>query len=136
MNKQTNLKAVDLFAGTGAFSLALEALGVDVVYANDQCKQSKKVYKKNWPEHRFSNEDVMDIQPRGTPKRKRRSEETALLLSGRDVTYEITAHAAALLGECTPRACAVGRPLTRPATLSRRRRTPGRDGDQRGRSPA
>jgi DNA (cytosine-5)-methyltransferase 1 len=46
------LKMVDLFAGTGAFSLAFDSTEkVDVVFANDFVKMSKVIYDANLPHH-------------------------------------------------------------------------------------
>jgi hypothetical protein len=40
-----SLKMVDLFAGTGAFTLAFEQTGcVDIVFSNDMISHSKKIY--------------------------------------------------------------------------------------------
>jgi DNA (cytosine-5)-methyltransferase 1 len=45
------LKMVDLFAGTGAFTLAFENSGkVEVVFANDNSKISKEIYDANFGE--------------------------------------------------------------------------------------
>ncbi|AYV78284.1 MAG: cytosine-specific methyltransferase [Edafosvirus sp.] len=48
-NKTKKLKLVDLFAGTGAFSYALEKTGkVETVLANDFDENSKKIYDLNF----------------------------------------------------------------------------------------
>jgi len=61
------MKAIDLFAGTGAFSLSLERLGCEVVYANDSSPHSRDIYTHNFPKHRFHCGDVMDVQPNQVP---------------------------------------------------------------------
>ena len=46
--QQQKIKMIDLFAGTGAFSLAFESTGkVECVFANDYCKESKAIYDAN-----------------------------------------------------------------------------------------
>lgn len=45
----TKLKMIDLFAGTGAFSLAFESTNaVDIVFGNDMVEHSKKIYDENF----------------------------------------------------------------------------------------
>jgi DNA (cytosine-5)-methyltransferase 1 len=46
LTKNVELKMIDLFAGTGAFSLAFES--IDVVFANDMVEHSKKIYDENF----------------------------------------------------------------------------------------
>ena len=44
----SKLKMIDLFAGTGAFSLAFENTNkVQVILANDFCENSEKIYSDN-----------------------------------------------------------------------------------------
>jgi len=53
-----NLKMIDLFAGTGAFSLAFESTKkVDVVFANDMEKTSKQIYDLNF-NHKLTLADI------------------------------------------------------------------------------
>lgn len=42
-----NLRVVDLFAGTGAFSHVLEKYGARTVFANDECQASERIYNLN-----------------------------------------------------------------------------------------
>ena len=53
-------RVVDLFAGTGAFSLAFEEAGATVVFANDMVETSKKIYDSNF-EHKLRLGDLNDI---------------------------------------------------------------------------
>ena len=59
------LRFVDLFAGTGAFTLALEGTGrFKCVMANDMVKSSQKMYELNNPGHKFVLKDLnkMDVE--------------------------------------------------------------------------
>jgi DNA (cytosine-5)-methyltransferase 1 len=62
------LRMVDLFAGTGAFTLAFQSTNaVNVVFANDMVEHSKKIYDENF-NHTLTLKDlnevkVEDIQP-------------------------------------------------------------------------
>jgi DNA (cytosine-5)-methyltransferase 1 len=61
------LKMVDLFAGTGAFSLAFTSTDkVDVVFANDFAKMSKDIYDLNF-EHKLTLKDINEINPEEVP---------------------------------------------------------------------
>lgn len=61
------LKMIDLFAGTGAFSLAFEATGaIDVVFANDMVEQSKKAYDENF-NHKLTLKNLNDINVEDIP---------------------------------------------------------------------
>jgi DNA (cytosine-5)-methyltransferase 1 len=54
-------KLVDLFAGTGAFSMAFQETGlVDVVFANDMIETSKKIYDANF-QHKLVCKNLHDI---------------------------------------------------------------------------
>ena len=54
-------KMIDLFAGTGAFSIAFQETGqVEVVFANDLMDASKKIYDANF-EHKLTLKDLNDI---------------------------------------------------------------------------
>ena len=51
-------KFIDLFAGTGAFSLALEKNSkFKCVFANDMMDSSKQIYLLNNPNHKFILQD-------------------------------------------------------------------------------
>lgn len=59
---------IDLFAGTGAFSLAFEGTGsVQVVFANDMVEHSKKVYDENFG-HKLTLKNLNDIVVDTIPK--------------------------------------------------------------------
>jgi DNA (cytosine-5)-methyltransferase 1 len=54
-------KMIDLFAGTGAFSIAFQETGqVEVVFANDLMDASKKIYDANF-QHKLTLKDLNDI---------------------------------------------------------------------------
>lgn len=56
------LKMIDLFAGTGAFSLAFKNAGdVECVFANDYDKSSKIIYDENF-NHKLTLKDLNDIE--------------------------------------------------------------------------
>ena len=63
------LSFIDLFAGTGAFSLALEQTNkCKCVFTNDMMECSKKIYELNYPYHKFTLNDlntidVLDVPP-------------------------------------------------------------------------
>jgi DNA (cytosine-5)-methyltransferase 1 len=64
---KTRLKHVDLFAGTGAFTLAFRDTGqVDTVYANDMAPSSKQIYDLNFS-HRLLVKDLNDIDTGDIP---------------------------------------------------------------------
>lgn len=55
-------RTIDLFAGTGAFSLALESTGrVTTVWANDMCPNSKKIYDANHDAVKLTQKDLTTI---------------------------------------------------------------------------
>lgn len=60
------LKMVDLFAGTGAFSLAFETVDANVVFANDMVDHSKKAYDANF-NHKLTLKDLNDIKVEDIP---------------------------------------------------------------------
>lgn len=63
----TKLHVVDLFAGTGAFSLACESTKkCKVVYSNDYCKNSKKIYDHNF-KHKLSFSDLNKVKLSNIP---------------------------------------------------------------------
>lgn len=56
------LRMIDLFAGSGAFSLAMEATGsIQCVYANDMEPASKEMYTQNFPHHCFDRRNLHDV---------------------------------------------------------------------------
>ncbi len=62
------LTMIDLFAGTGAFSLAFEdTKAVDVVFGNDMVEHSKKIYDENFG-HKLTLKDLNDINVKDIPK--------------------------------------------------------------------
>lgn len=68
-NKTTKLKMVDLFAGTGGFTIAFDKTQkVNIVMANDFCKNSKKIYNYNFPQHNFINDDLNNIKTKDIPE--------------------------------------------------------------------
>ena len=61
------LRMIDLFAGTGAFSLAFTSTKkVMVVYANDMVPSSKIIYDANF-KHQLTLGDINDIEPEEIP---------------------------------------------------------------------
>lgn len=66
--KQSKIPFIDLFAGTGAFSLALERnKKFNCVFANDIVKSSKEIYELNHPNHKFTLEDLNNIDVNTVP---------------------------------------------------------------------
>lgn len=60
------LRMIDLFAGTGAFSHAFEKAGAKCVFANDMVQASKTIYDQNF-EHKLTMGDLNDIDPAQIP---------------------------------------------------------------------
>ena len=61
------LRMVDLFCGTGAFTLAFEQTGlVEVVFANDMFKHSETIYNLNF-NHKLTLGDLNDIENNTIP---------------------------------------------------------------------
>lgn len=59
---------IDLCAGTGAFSIALESTGkYKCVYANDMMKSSQDIYTLNHRDSQFKLGDMMDIDVKDIP---------------------------------------------------------------------
>jgi len=61
---------IDLFAGTGAFSLVLEKnknKKFKCVFTNDMMKCSKKIYELNHPSHIFTLQDLNKINVNDIP---------------------------------------------------------------------
>ena len=68
MKKYINnsFKFIDLFAGIGAFHIALTELGGECVFASEIDKNAIQVYKENF--HMDSNHDMFKIRPQDIPK--------------------------------------------------------------------
>ena len=65
---QEHMNFIDLFAGTGAFSLALEKNNkFKCVFTNDMLKCSKQIYQLNNPLHTFTLKDLNDINVNEIP---------------------------------------------------------------------
>ena len=63
-----NKTFIDLFAGTGAFTLALEKNNkFKCVFTNDMILSSKKIYELNHPKHNFKLEDLNEIDVKDIP---------------------------------------------------------------------
>ena len=68
MPTSEKLKLIDLFAGTGAFTLAFEATNaVTTVFANDMIQHSKKIYDENF-DHELTLQNLHDLQVDNIPK--------------------------------------------------------------------
>ena len=62
-----SLKHVDLFAGTGAFSLAIRDTGkAETVFSNDNAPESKNIYDLNF-NHKLTLADINEIDPKTVP---------------------------------------------------------------------
>lgn len=62
------LKMIDLFAGTGAFSLAFEKTNkVEIIFSNDIESQSKQIYDINFT-NKLTLKNLHDINPEDIPK--------------------------------------------------------------------
>ena len=66
-------KFIDLFAGTGAFSLALEKnenenITFECVFSNDMIKSSKDCFDSNFPNNTFNLNNLNDIKTNDIPK--------------------------------------------------------------------
>lgn len=60
------MKLVDLFAGTGAFSLAFHEFNVETVFANDFVKESEQIYNQN-NKTKLTNKDLNQIDISNIP---------------------------------------------------------------------
>jgi len=60
------LTMIDLFAGTGAFTLAFQANSVNVVFANDMVKESKTMYDENFT-HKLTLKNLNDLKVEDIP---------------------------------------------------------------------
>ena len=62
------LKMIDLFAGTGAFTLAFQSTNaVNVVFGNDMVKYSKKIYDENF-NHKLTLQDLNEVNIEDIPQ--------------------------------------------------------------------
>jgi DNA (cytosine-5)-methyltransferase 1 len=62
------LKMIDLFAGTGAFTLAFQATNaVNIVFGNDMVEHSKKIYDENF-NHKLTLENLNNVKVEDIPK--------------------------------------------------------------------
>lgn len=62
------LKMIDLFAGTGAFTLAFQETNeVETVFANDMVEHSKMIYDENF-NHKLTLKNLTDIKDEDIPK--------------------------------------------------------------------
>ncbi len=62
-----NLRMIDLFAGTGAFSLAFQGTNaVNVVFGNDMVEHSKKIYDDNF-NHKLTLQNLNDVKVEDIP---------------------------------------------------------------------
>lgn len=67
MIEKNKLKMIDLFVGTGGFSLAFqETNAIDIVFANDIIGYSKKIYDENFS-HKLILKDLNDINVEDIP---------------------------------------------------------------------
>jgi len=66
IKNKRKLKIIDLFAGTGGFTLAFSKKA-EVVFANDFCNRSEEIYKYNFPKHNFVNDDLNNINSKKIP---------------------------------------------------------------------
>ena len=57
---------IDLFAGTGAFSLAFNKYGIKTLFANDFCMNSKRIFDSNH-ELQLTYGDLHDIKNEDIP---------------------------------------------------------------------
>ena len=61
------LNMIDLFAGTGAFSLAFNSTNaVNIVFSNDMCSTSKKIYDENF-DHKLMLKNLNEINVEDIP---------------------------------------------------------------------
>jgi len=63
----TKLNMIDLFAGTGAFTLAFQETNfVKIVFSNDSVKHSEEIYNKNF-NHKLTLKNINDIKVEDIP---------------------------------------------------------------------
>ena len=67
INSNNKLKMIDLFAGTGAFTLAFQSTNcVNIVYSNDMVDYSKKIYDENF-HHKLTLKDLNEVNIEDIP---------------------------------------------------------------------
>jgi DNA (cytosine-5)-methyltransferase 1 len=67
ISQSYKLKMVDLFAGTGAFTLAFQSTNcVNIVFANDMVEHSKKIYDENF-NHKLTLKDINEVKNEDIP---------------------------------------------------------------------
>lgn len=65
----TKIKLMELCTGTGAFTLAAQHVGgFEVVCANDFVEESERIYKANFPDHKFINRDIHELTESDLPE--------------------------------------------------------------------
>src|SRR5699024_3525163 len=70
---------IDLFAGSGGFSLGFEWAGFENVFANEYDKQIAKTYKANFPNNKLIVDDIKNID----------NEKIVEMLNGRSIDVVI-----------------------------------------------
>ena len=63
MEKDTNMRVIDLFAGVGGMSEGFRKAGYKVILANEIDKSISESYVKNHPETEMINDDIKNILP-------------------------------------------------------------------------
>jgi DNA (cytosine-5)-methyltransferase 1 len=67
INSNNKLKMIDLFSGTGAFTLAFQSTNcVNIVYSNDMVDYSKKIYDENF-HHKLTLKDLNEVNVEDIP---------------------------------------------------------------------
>lgn len=68
IDKNSDLKFIDLFAGIGGFHLALSNLGATCVFASEKDKFARQTYEENFDTANFEfNDDIRKISPDQVP---------------------------------------------------------------------
>lgn len=62
------IKVVDLFCGTGGFSIGFNNKNIEIVLANDFIKSSKIIYNLNFPLHNYILDDIFNLDEKQIPK--------------------------------------------------------------------
>lgn len=62
------VKAIDLFAGAGGFSLGFSLAGIEVVAAVEYHEPATKTYSYNFPKHLVYHKDIKDLKPESVEK--------------------------------------------------------------------